>query len=365
MKYRIPLSYNPIDTPALVAILQKYDGLHHDELITGFEKKLKEITQAPHVVALNSGTAAIHLGLKALGVGSGDEVLVSTFTYVGSINPITYLGAKPVFIDSERETWNMDPSLLETAIQERIAMGAKPKVILVVHAYGMPANMTAIMSVAHKYHIAVLEDAAEALGARYQNQHVGTIGDIGIISFNNNKTLTTYGGGALLAKNEEVANKIRFWSRQSRENKPYYEHREEGYSYRMGPLNAAYGLAGLENLNANVEKRRSIHKMYKEGLKTIPWVQFLDEPAGYYSSRWLSTVILDLPLLEIDQKVKKLVSEGIETRHLWNPMHKQPAYKHFVIANCGVSEVLFKSGLCLPSVFLQHDQNQVIDALRK
>lgn len=349
MKYRIPLSYNPINPEALTAVLHQYEGLHHDELITGFEKSLADITQSSYVVALNSGTAAIHLGLKALGVKRGDEVLVSTFTYVGSINPITYLGAKPVFIDSESLTWNMDPDLLEMAINDRLKKGITPKVILVVHAYGMPANMTAILAISRKYEIPVLEDAAEALGSTYHGQHLGTLGDIGIISFNNNKTLTTYGGGALLTKSAEIAQKINFWSRQSRESKPFYEHHEEGYSYRMGPINAACGLAGLPGLENKIKSRRSIYDYYKNGLRNVPYVEFLAEPGGYYSNRWLSTILLKLSLKDKEQKLEAIARKGIETRPLWNPMHKQHVYLREMAFLSGVSQKLFNEGVALPS----------------
>jgi dTDP-4-amino-4,6-dideoxygalactose transaminase len=364
MKYRIPLSYNAIPAQALAEVLKTFEGRHHNELISGFERKLAAVTGSPHAVALNSGTAAIHLGLKALGVQRGDEVIVSTFTYVGSINPIIYLDAKPVFIDSELQTWNMDPALLETAINERMNAGVKPKVILVVHAYGMPANMKAIMAIAKKYEIAVLEDAAEALGSRYHDQHLGTLGDIGIISFNTNKTLTTYGGGALLTKSPDVAHKIQFWSTQSREDKPFYEHRETGYSYRIGPLNAACGLAGLKNFENNVTHRRNVFKQYQEALRGFQNFSFVDEPAGYYSNRWLSTLLIDAALAQ--DKVREMAAQDIETRPLWNPMHAQPAYMGNVGFLSGVSDRLFSAGLALPSGdgLTEEDISEIVAILR-
>lgn len=366
MSYRIPLSYNPINAACLAQILERYEGQHHDRLITDFEKSLADITKSPHVVALNSGTAAIHLGLKALGVKRDDEVLVSTFTYVGSINPITYLGARPVFIDSEMQTWNMDPQLLEVAITDRLNAGIKPKAILVVHAYGMPANMTAILAISKKYEIPVLEDAAEALGSTYHGQHLGTLGDVGIISFNNNKILTTYGGGAILTQNAEIAQRIQFWSRQSRENKPFYEHHQEGYSYRMGPLNAACGLTGLPDLENKIKAKRAIYALYHEKLK-VSGIQFLNERVGYYSNRWLGTVILNVISDQYKEKSKILAAQGIETRPLWNPMHKQPAYiteKAFLTGN---AENLFKSGLALPSgdKLSESAINEVVEVLKK
>lgn len=349
MKYRIPLSYNPIIAEDLTALLHQYDGLHHDVLITGFEKRLADITQSPYVVALNSGTAAIHLGLKALGVGSGDEVLVSTFTYVASINPILYLNARPIFIDSELETWNMDPELLEKAIQGRIQVGVKPKAILVVHGYGMPAKMKEIMAIASRYEIAVLEDAAEALGSTFDNRPLGTLGDIGIISFNNNKSITTYGGGALLAKDRELARKVLLWCSQSREDKPFYEHKEIGFGYRMSPLNAAYGLVGLEKFESKISKRRAIYEMYYKALRDFSGVNFTPERAGYCSNRWLTTVLFDKTRAQPREIADALAEKSIETRPLWNPMHKQPVFRREKAILSGISEYLFSTGLALPS----------------
>ncbi|HLZ17077.1 MAG TPA: aminotransferase class I/II-fold pyridoxal phosphate-dependent enzyme, partial [Cyclobacteriaceae bacterium] len=239
----IPLSYNPIPTEALLSVLNAYSNRNHNDLVTDFEKRICSITGAQYAIALNSGTAAIHLGLKALEVEADDLVMVSTFTYVASVNPIRYLGAIPFFIDSGSDDWNMDPPLLAEGIEQCIRAGKKPKAILVVHTYGMPAKMKEIRLIAGRYQIPVLEDAAEAMGSTYDGKHAGTLTEIGIFSFNNNKLLTTYGGGALLTNSRTVAANINLWAGQSRDNLPFYEHREIGFNYKMSPLSAAAGLA--------------------------------------------------------------------------------------------------------------------------
>lgn len=239
MSFKIPLSYNPIPTEALVNVLDAYKDKHHQTIIDDFEKEICTITGSSYAVALNSGTSAIHLGLKLLGVGKGDIVICPTFTYIASVNPVLYLGAEPVFVDCELQTWCMDPGLLEEALSDLERKGKKPKAIVVVYAYGMPGRIDALVAIAKRYDVPILEDAAEALGSTSQGRHMGTIGDVGIISFNNNKIVTTYGGGALLVKTKAEYNKVLFWATQAREDKPYYEHNEIGFNYRMGPLNAA------------------------------------------------------------------------------------------------------------------------------
>lgn len=346
MKYRIPHYYNPIDIEKLTGVLRKYEGVHHQQIIADFEEAIQKITGAKYVVALNSGTAAIHLGLKLLGVTFGDEVLVPTFTYVASVNPILYLGAKPIFIDSEPGTWNMDPQLLEEAIKERMKNGKTPKAIIVVHIYGMPALMDKILAVAKKYNILVLEDAAEAIGSTYQNKHVGTLGEMGVLSFNNNKVVTTFGGGVLLTNDFEKAGKARFLANHSRADKPEYHHEEMGYNYRMGPLNAAMGLVQIKDLHDKVNRQRQIFNLYKAGLEELG-VDFQNESDGANSNRWISTGILKNNL--IHRSFQHLENEGIECRNVWMPMHMQPVFKGCEAYLIGTSESLFKKGFCLPS----------------
>ena len=347
MPANIPLSNTPIDSVAIKKILDQYEGISHETIIADFEIKLCEFTKATYVIALSSGTAAIHLALKAVGVGSNDEVIVSTFTYVATINPILYLGARPIFVDVERQSWNMDPELLEIAIKDRINNGLKPKAILVVHTYGMPARMEEIMSISKKYEIPVVEDAAEALGSGIGGKSVGTFGKIGIVSFNNNKILTTYGGGAILTEDAGVAEKILFWAGQSRESKMYYEHKELGYNYRMGPINAAVGLSKIDRLESEISQRRGCFEVYNKALG-IPGFHFQIEIPGHFSNRWLSTVCLRNKS-ELEAISKMLFDQGIETRRVWKPMHQQPVFKDSPFYGSAVSEELFSTGLCLPS----------------
>ena len=347
MTTKIPLSYTPIDPVAIKKVLDQYAGRSHENIISDFEASLSEFTKARHVVALNSGTAAIHLALKAIGVGANDEVLVSTFTYVATVNPILYLGAKPVFIDVEEQSWNMDPELLESAIKDRLKEGIKPKAILVVHTYGMPAMMQEIMAISQRHEIPVVEDAAEALGSKIGNKCVGTFGKIGILSFNNNKILTTYGGGAVLTNDEDIAQKIVFWSGQSRESKLYYEHKELGYNYRMGPINAAIGLSKIDKLENEINYRRKCFENYRHSLSQFG-VQFQIEKSGVFSNRWLSAASLHQDL-DIDLVSRNLENQGIETRRVWNPMHMQPMFKLFsYYSQNDMSVRLFSNSVCLP-----------------
>ena len=347
MPAKVPLSYIPIDPAAIKQVLDQYGGVSHELLISDFETRLGEFTHAKYVVALNSGTAAIHLGLKAVGVKENDEVLVSTFTYVATVNPILYLGARPVFIDVEENSWNMDPELLEIAIKERISKGVKPKVILVVHNYGMPAMMEEIMTISNRYEIPVVEDAAEALGSKIGSKFVGTFGKIGILSFNNNKILTTYGGGAILTDDNTLARKILFWAGQSRESKLFYEHKELGYNYRMGPLNAAVGLSKIAHLENEIRERRESFERYRQLLGKYGF-EFQVEKPGFFSNRWLASASLsnqpNIPIL-----VERLDRQGIETRRVWNPMHKQPLFDRYdFLTKNHVSEDLFSKSICLP-----------------
>ncbi|MBX2970352.1 MAG: aminotransferase class I/II-fold pyridoxal phosphate-dependent enzyme [Cyclobacteriaceae bacterium] len=347
MRYSIPLSYNPVDITRITEVLQRYEGIHHNQIITDFETAISKVTGAPYAVALNSGTSAIHLALKVLGIGAGDYVLAPTFTYVATINPIVYLGANPVLIDSEPTTWNMDPELVEKAIDKLKAEGKRPKAMILVHTYGMPCQLNRLLEIARKEGLFVLEDAAESLGSAYNNQMVGTFGDVGIYSFNNNKVVTTYGGGVLVTQKVEWASKVRFWANQSRENLPYYEHQEIGFNYAMSPLNAAAGLCQLPDLQVNVAGRRAVFEQYENALNNLG-VEFQSELPGMCANRWFSTFLFK------DEATKMRISSvleanEIETRPLWRPMHQQPMFEGLIVFDKGVGADCFRKGICLPS----------------
>jgi dTDP-4-amino-4,6-dideoxygalactose transaminase len=317
--------------------------------IQGFEKELAAYNNIDACAALSSGTAAIHLALIILGVEQGDEVLCSSFTFSGTCNPIAYQKAIPVFIDSEAETWNMDPELLEEAILDRIRKGKKPKAIILVHLYGMPAKTKEIVAISKKYGIPLIEDAAEALGSTYFNQKLGTFGDLGIFSFNGNKIITTSGGGALVSKNMTWIEKARFLATQARDNAPHYEHTHIGYNYRLSNVLAGIGRGQLLVLGERVKQRRKNFNFYKEQLKDVKEIIFLDEPEGFYANRWLTTVLINAKTYSSEDIRISLDKENIESRPLWKPMHLQPVFKDCPAYTNGVSENLFKTGLCLPS----------------
>jgi len=318
-----------------------------------FESELSSYVGLSECAALSSGTAAIHLALIIVGVQQGDEVLCSTFTFSGTCNPIVYQGAKPVFIDSEQTTWNMDPDLLETAIKDRIAKtGKKPKAIIVVHLYGMPAQIDKIMSISKRYEIPEIEDAAEALGSTLHGKKLGSFGDLSILSFNGNKIITTSGGGALLSNNKEWIQKARFLSTQARDPAPHYEHTEIGYNYRLSNICAGIGRGQLRVIEERVQQRRLNFDFYKSELAQIPGIRFPEEPSGYYSNRWLTTILIDPKLTNgitrEDIRVA-LEKENIESRPLWKPMHLQPVFKNCTSYSSSVAQTLFENGLCLPS----------------
>ena len=318
-----------------------------------FEKELSNIHHNRHVAALQSGTSAIHLALNLLGVSNDDIVLCQSFTFVGSVNPIRYLGAVPNFIDSEVETWNMCPNYLERAIKKNLKFGKKPKAIIVVNLYGMPAKMPDIMKLSEKYDIPVIEDAAESLGSKINGKMTGCFGDYGILSFNGNKIITTSGGGALLAKDNEKIKRVKYLATQAKQNNVYhYEHTEIGYNYRISNISAAIGLGQLSVLNERIKKRREIYDFYFEILGEVDGISFLNEPNGFFSNRWLTTIIIDkLKFSNIDrEKVRiELLKENIESRPLWKPMHMQPIYKNCSFYGADTCEKIFNNGLCLPS----------------
>ena len=321
--------------------------------VDGFEKDLANYIGIDNAAALSSGTAALHLALILLGVGAGDEVLCSTFTFSASANPIVYQNAKPIFIDSEEETWNMDPELLEKAIKDRLSKGIKPKAIILVHLYGMPAKINEIVAVAKKYEIPIIEDAAEALGSKYYGQKVGSFGDLSILSFNGNKIITTSGGGALLSNNKGLVEKARFLSTQARDNAPHYQHSHIGYNYRMSNVLAGIGRGQMEVIDQRVSERRNIFEFYKNLFFNIKGVSFQCEPdSNYFSNRWLTTILINCNesagITREDLRIG-LNKLNIESRPLWKPMHLQPVFSNCLIYSNRVSEELFDNGLCLPS----------------
>lgn len=318
-----------------------------------FEEELAGYNKIGHCAVLSSGTAAIHLALIILGVERGDEVLCSSFTFSGSCNPIVYQGAVPVFVDSEEETWNIDPVLLEEAILDRVKKtGKKPKAIIVVHLYGMPAKIEAIMKVAGKYDIPVIEDAAEALGSTSGDKKLGTFGDLGVYSFNGNKIITTSGGGALVSENATWIQKAKFLATQARDPAPHYQHSSIGYNYRMSNVCAGIGRGQLLVLDERVRQRRNVFQYYQTGLSSFEGISFTREPANGTSNRWLTTILVDPAKnngLTRENIRLALDGDNIESRPLWKPMHLQPVFNAFPSYTNGVSERLFELGLCLPS----------------
>lgn len=382
--------------------------------VNGFEKDLEEFVNSPstgsgntkRVVALSAGTAAVHLGLLACGVGSGDEVCVQSFTFCASSHPITYLGATPVFIDSEKDTWNMDPELLEDAIKDRIAKtGKKPKAIVPVALYGMPYKIDRIMEIANRYEIPVVEDAAEGFGSRFNGQVLGTFGKYGVLSFNGNKMITTSGGGALITANEDEWREIMMYATQYRESYPYYQHEKIGYNYRMSNVCAGIGRGQMTVVNDHIAHHKHVQKLYEELLKDVKGVTVHSQPATgeYDSNYWLCTITLD-PDVKIkgQENAYKTVIKGavggaagvihvadstitdcqpnenvealrvymdqagIETRPVWKPMHKQPVYKNAPAYVNGVSEYIFKIGICLPAgpYVTDEDVKYIVDSIK-
>ncbi len=318
--------------------------------LDGFEKDLEIfLGENVHVAALQSGTAALHLALLLLNVKQGDEVLCQSMTFAASANPITYAGATPVFVDSERETWNISPALLEKAILERKKKGKLPKALILVHLYGMPANLKEILEITQKHEIALIEDAAESLGSTYQGRNTGTFGDISVLSFNGNKIITTSGGGALVSKNPDYASRARFLSTQARDSAVHYEHSVIGYNYRLSNICAGIGRGQMTVLKERVQQRRKVFNYYLQALNGLHDIEFLHEPGpDYFSNRWLTTILLKN--YETREKIREqLALVNIESRPLWKPMHLQRVFNGAPAYVNGVSEDLFTRGLCLPS----------------
>lgn len=322
--------------------------------VNGFEQDLRGyLKDDVHIVALSSGTAAIHLALIQLGVGPGDEVICQSFTFAASANPIAYLGATPVFVDSEPETWNMSPVYLREAIKDRIQQaGKKPKAIIPVHLYGMPAKMDEIMAIANEYQIPVLEDAAEALGSEYKGKKCGTFGEFACLSFNGNKMITTSGGGALVCRTEEEAKRTMFFATQARDDAPHYQHSHIGYNYRMSNICAGIGRGQMMVLDEHVARRREIHAIYKKRFSEIKGVTVFDNPStDYHSNHWLTCILVDAREAGFSREDirLKMEAENIETRPLWKPMHLQPVFAEAPYYGDDTAEKLFNDGLCLPS----------------
>ena len=321
--------------------------------VNGFEKDLTHyIGEESRVACLSSGTAALHLALILADVQLNDEVICQSFTFSASANPITYQGANPIFIDSENDTWNMCPIYLEEAIVDRLAKGKKPKAIILVHLYGMPAKTNEILAIANKYEITLIEDAAEALGSTFKGQKCGTFGDYGILSFNGNKIITTSGGGAIVCKYEKDKQKAIFLATQARDDAPHYQHSEIGYNYRMSNIIAGIGRGQMEVLDAHIGLRRDMNLFYKNIFKNVEGITVFEEPNNdYYSNHWLSCILIDSGITGFTSQDLRLQLEkdNIESRPLWKPMHLQPVFKEYDYYGGNVSETLFNKGLCLPS----------------
>ena len=336
--------------------------------VDAFEREFADCVGSPHAAATSSGTAALHLALQLAGVGPGDIVLVSTFTFVASVNPILYCGGIPYFIDSERTSWNLDPDILADVLEACAAAGDLPKALVVVHLYGQSADMDPILKLCAQYGVTVIEDAAEALGATYNGATPGTLGDYGIYSFNGNKIITTSGGGMLVSADELGIKRARHLATQAREDAPHYEHVDVGYNYRMSNILAAIGRGQLMQLENRVAARRANFDYYVEALGDIPGIEFMPEAKWGRHTRWLTCVTIDPKEFGTDRERIRvaLADRNIEARPLWKAMHLQPAFKGLSVANNGVAESLFRTGLCLPSgsSLTEADLDRVVDTIR-
>lgn len=334
-----------------------------------FENAIQEfIEEDKFVAALSSGTAALHLALIQLGVGYGDEVICQSFTFSASANPIKYLGANPVFVDSDPVNWNMSPFFLEEAIKDRISKNKKPKAVIIVHLYGMPALMDEITAICSKYEIPLIEDSAEALGSTYKNKKCGTFGDFAILSFNGNKIITTSGGGALVGPTKETKEKTIFLSTQARDNAPHYQHSEIGYNYRLSNICAGIGRGQMEVLPDRIQQRRAINNFYKDVFSNIDAVNLFSEASSdFFSNHWLSSITIDKKVTTRTNQelMAAFAEENIETRPLWKPMHLQPVFNDCQYYGETVSEELFTAGLCLPSGsnITNDDKNRIYEVI--
>ena len=337
--------------------------------VDGFERGLGERVGVPHVAALSSGTAAIHLGLQLLGVGAGDDVIVSTLTFSASANPIVYRGARPVFVDSDRSTWNMSPDLLAEQLDVRARRGKLPKAVIVVDLYGQCADYEPIIEACGRYEVPVLEDAAEALGATYKGKPAGSFGQMAAFSFNGNKIITTGGGGALVAHDAETAARARFLATQARDPAPHYQHSHIGYNYRLSNLLAAVGRGQLRVLDERVDVRRAHNAYYRSALSDLPGIEFMPEAQYGRSNCWLTCLTIDPVKFGTDREQVRLAleAENIESRPVWKPMHLQPVFSGCEVHGGAVAEALFRDGLCLPSgsSLTEDDRARVVSTIRK
>ena len=316
--------------------------------VDGFEKELASIVGIGHAAALSSGTAAIHMALKAAGVGPGDIVFCQSLTFSATAIPIIYQNATPVFIDSDYETWNMSPVALKKAFEKYAGMGKKPKAVIVVHLYGLSADLDKIIEICRKYDVTLIEDAAESLGTRYKGRYTGTFGDYGIYSFNGNKIITTSGGGMLVSNNEERIAKVRFWATQARDKARHYQHSELGYNYRMSNIVAGIGRGQLKVLNKRIEKKKYIFEFYKRNLSGLDGLEFMPVNEWNEPNFWLTCILLKGKVRPLDI-IEALEVENIESRPIWKPMHMQPFFAKYDFIGEGVSEKIFENGVCLPS----------------
>lgn len=371
---RIALSTSHLsghELPYIQAAFERNQISVYGDNLSVFENNLEAYLQKDVKVACTiSGTAAIHLGLILSGVKAGDEVICQSMTFSASANPIVYQGATPIFIDSETDTWNMCPKYLETAIKDRIAKGKKPKVIIVVHLYGMPAKMDEIETIAKKYEIVLIEDAAEALGSTYKGRNCGTFGNIAVLSFNGNKIITTSGGGAIVCKDKVLKNKAIFLATQARDDMPHYQHSEIGYNYRMSNIAAGIGRGQMKVLDKHIRLRREMNQFYKEIFKNEKGITVFEEPNDdYFSNHWLSCITVDETKAGFSKEDLRLAlsEDNIESRPLWKPMHLQPVFKTSDFYGINISENLFNIGLCLPSSssLTKFEKHRIADSINK
>lgn len=360
--YKIKLAPPDIDESTMNLLSTQFGSAANNPSasLRKLEDQFKQLMGSKHALLVNSGTSAIHLALLSVGVERGDEVICPSFTFAATINAISYINATPIIVDSEKDTWNISPVLLREAIKDRIEKGKKPKAVLVAHTYGMACQLDEVMATCHEYNIPLIEDAAGSLGATYKGKMLGTFGDVGIISFNYNKIITTLGGGLLLTNNKGIRDRSYYLSTQAKSAKPYYHHEKVGYNYQMNGLAAELGLLQLNLLTERVEKKRSIHHLYFQSLDNLLGISLMQEQKKCFSNYWLSTILLD----DADHVVKLknyLEANGVEARFLWNPMHRQPVFSRFPSYLNGVADDLFERGLALPSgTSLTIDEQQFI-----
>ena len=337
--------------------------------LDAFEQEFSKVVGSGYAAAVSSGTAALHLALRLVGVEAGDEIFCSTFTFVGSVNPIIYLGAKPVFIDSDRTSWNMDPFLLKKALEQRARVGKLPKAVIVVHLYGQSADLDPILEICDPYEIPVIEDAAEALGSTYKGKAVGSLGKTGIFSFNGNKIITTSGGGMLVSNDQKLINQARFFATQARDPAPFYQHSQIGYNYRLSNVLAGIGRGQLLVLPERVAARRDNFEHYQQALGQIPGIEFMPEADFGRSNRWLTVILINSEIFgaKPEEVIQALAEQQIESRRAWKPMHLQPLFADCECFGGKVSEDFFHRGLCLPSgsSLTFDDRQRVIDIIKR